>query len=65
MRQFGFIIALVQTNAFLMYNFSRAQKGLDEVSKAEFIRDLCKEMVRNEEYTKAKADKEDVHEKKN
>ena len=64
MRQFGFIIALVQTNAFLMYNFSRTQKGLEELSKAEFIRDLCKEMVQNEEYKKAMAGKQCLYEKR-
>ena len=63
MRQFGFVVALIQTNAFLLFNYARTQKGLDELSKAEFLRDLCKEMIENEDYEKARADKEDANEK--
>ena len=43
-----------QTNAFLLYNFSWSQKGLDEVPKAQFVRELCKEMIENDEYKQAK-----------
>ena len=53
LRQFGFIVALVQTNAFLFHNVSRVKAGLEELSKGEFVRELCKEMIENEEYTEA------------
>ena len=64
MRQFGFIVALVQTNAFLLYNFSRSQNGLQEVPKAQFVRELCKEMIENDEYKEAKEKDENDNEKR-
>ena len=59
LRQLGFIIALVQTNTYLFYNYARSNSGLEEVCKAEFVRELCKEMMENEDYKKAK----DIYEK--
>ena len=64
MRQFGFIVALVQTNAFLLYNFSRSQNGLQEVPKAQFVRELCKEMIENDEYKEAKEKDENDNQKR-
>ena len=59
MRQFGFIIALCQTNAFVLYNYFRAKKNLNEVSKAEFVRGLCNELINNEVYSSHKSDEEE------
>ena len=64
MRQFRFVITLIQTNAFLLFNITWAEKGLEELSKAEFIRTLCKEMVQNDDYKKARAEKEGLNEKR-
>ena len=47
MRQFGFIVALIQTNTFLIFNHCRTKNGLTELLKAEFVRELCKELVEN------------------
>ena len=62
MRQFGFVLALVQTNTFLVFNHFRAKNGLAELSKAEFVRELCREMIENAVYRQAKADSEDKEE---
>ena len=48
LRQFGFILALVQTNLYLFHNFARGKAGLEEVSKADYVRKLCEEMMENE-----------------
>ena len=48
LRQFGFIIALCQTNSLLAYNyFNRKEKGDNSMSKAEFTRLLAHELVNN------------------
>ena len=62
MRQFGFVLALVQTNTFLVFNHLRAKNGLVELSKAEFVRELCQEMIENAVYRQTKADSEDKEE---
>ena len=64
MRQFGFIIALSQTNTFLAYNYFRAKNNLEEESKALFLRGLVEEMTQNESYMKSKAEREAKDEQK-
>ena len=63
MRQFESIVALVQTNAYLLFNYGRVQNGLDVLSKAEFLRGLCKEMIENNLYEKARAERKKGSEK--
>ena len=49
MRQFGFIIALVQTNSFLAYNhFKMKVHSTNTVSKAEYTRNLAEELINNQ-----------------
>ena len=50
MRQFAFIAALAQVNALLAYNYFVRHKiqGNKPLSKAEFTRMLCKEMLENQ-----------------
>ena len=57
-------MALVQTNAFLLYIFSWSQEGLDKVPKPQFVRELCKEMIENDEYKEAKEKNENDNEKR-
>ncbi len=56
MRQFGFIVALCQTNAYLAYNYFRDGDGdgTEKLSKAQFVRELADEMINNSSYVKAK-----------
>jgi len=58
MRQFGFIIALCQTNAFLAYNYFKNRKVNEEEldTKATFTRRLAKELIENEMWERQKKD---------
>ena len=48
LRQFGFVMALAQTNAMLAYNyFVRHKKGLNPLPKSQFQRELAKDLVYN------------------
>ena len=68
MRQFGFIIGLCQTNAFLAYNYFKNKK-LNEhelETKAEFTRMLAQELVNNDMYKaeKKRQEREETQESK-
>lgn len=58
-RQFGFIISVSQVNAFLAYNYFIAKEKEKEITKAEFVRDLAKELVTNEVWIKEKGVEEE------
>lgn len=58
LRQFGFIVALCQTKAFLAYNYFTRSSSNSELTKAEFVRALAKELVENEIWVNEKGAEE-------
>ena len=63
MRQFGFIVALCQANAFLLWNYQKVKEGKEELTKAEFVRDLAKELIENEDWRRERGEEEDKRER--
>jgi hypothetical protein len=67
MRQFGFIVALCQTNAFLAFNYFNVNKNEQDqpVGKVVFTRTLAKELIQNKLWATQKEKEFQEHEATN